>query len=149
MYTICRKVFGQYSRIMFRVGIPLVQNFPFQRLSEINHEKMHKYICGLPWCLRIKASACNAGDSGSIPGSGGPPGEGNGNPLQCSCLGNPKDRGAWRATVHGMERVRHNLVTKPLPYVCMQTVFHDRVVTEALLILIISLKILIMSNNNC
>ena len=37
---------------------------------------------------------------GSIPGSGRRPGEGNGNPFQCSCLGNPKDRGAWWATVH-------------------------------------------------
>ena len=46
---------------------------------------------------------------GSIPGSGNPPREGNGNPLQNSCLGNPMDRGAWRATVHGVaKRVRHS-----------------------------------------
>ena len=49
-----------------------------------------------------KDTACNAGDPGSIPGSGRSPGEGNGNPLQYSCLGNPMDRGAWRATVHGV-----------------------------------------------
>ena len=48
-----------------------------------------------------KESACNTGDPGSIPGSGRPPGEGNGNPLQYSCLENPMDRGAWQATVHG------------------------------------------------
>ena len=42
-----------------------------------------------------KASACNAGDPGSIPGLGRSPGEGNGNPLQYSCLENPMDRGAW------------------------------------------------------
>ena len=42
-----------------------------------------------------KASACSAGDPGSIPGSGRSPGEGNGNPLQYSCLENPMDRGAW------------------------------------------------------
>ena len=42
----------------------------------------------------------NAGDSGSVPGLGRSPGEGNGNPLQCSCLGSPMDRGAWWATVH-------------------------------------------------
>ena len=47
---------------------------------------------------------CNAGDAGSIPGSGRSPGEGNGNPLQYSCLGNLTDRGAWRATVHGVEK---------------------------------------------
>ena len=49
-----------------------------------------------------KESACNAGDPGSIPGSGRSPGEENGNPLQYSCLGNPMDRGTWRATVHGV-----------------------------------------------
>ena len=42
-------------------------------------------------------------DAGSIPGSGRSPGGGNGNPPQCSCLGNPLDRGAWRATVHGVD----------------------------------------------
>ena len=42
----------------------------------------------------------NAGDTGSIPGSGQSPGEGNGNPLQYSCQGNPMDRGVWSATVH-------------------------------------------------
>ena len=46
-----------------------------------------------------KASVCNAGDPGSIPGLGRSPGEGNGNPLQYSCLENPMDGGAWWATV--------------------------------------------------
>ena len=49
-----------------------------------------------------KESASNAGDQGSIPGLGRSPGEGNGNPRQYSCLGNPMDRGAWQATVHGV-----------------------------------------------
>ena len=49
-----------------------------------------------------KASACNAGDQGSIPGSGRSPGEGNGNTLQYSCHENLMDRGAWWATVHGV-----------------------------------------------
>ena len=47
-----------------------------------------------------KESACNARDPGLISGSGRHPGEGNGNPLQYSCLENPIDRGAWWATVH-------------------------------------------------
>ena len=51
-----------------------------------------------------KASACHAGDQGSIPGSGRPLGGGNGNPLQCVCLGNPMDRGAAQATVHGVTK---------------------------------------------
>ena len=59
---------------------------------------------GLPWWLRGKESACNAGDAGSIPGLGRCPGEGNGNPLQYSCQENSMDRGAWRATVHGVEK---------------------------------------------
>ena len=48
----------------------------------------------------VKASACNAGDPGLIPGLGRSPGEGNGNPLQYSCLENSMDGGAWWATVH-------------------------------------------------
>ena len=51
-----------------------------------------------------KESACSAGDSGSILGSGRSPGEGNGNPLQYSCLENPMDGGAWWATVHGVAK---------------------------------------------
>jgi len=49
-----------------------------------------------------KESACNVGDLDLIPGSGRYLGERNGNPLQCSCLENPMDRGAWWATVHGV-----------------------------------------------
>ena len=51
-----------------------------------------------------KESAYNAGDLGSIPGSGRSPGEGNGYPLQYSCLENPMDRGAWWAIVHGVTK---------------------------------------------
>ena len=50
----------------------------------------------------VKVSAYYVGDPGSIPGLGRSPGEGNGNPLQYSCLENPMDRGAWQATVHGV-----------------------------------------------
>ena len=53
-----------------------------------------------PWWLSGKESACNAGDLGSIHGLGRCPGEGHGNPLQCSCLENPMDRGAWHVAVH-------------------------------------------------
>ena len=62
-----------------------------------------------------KEFACNAGNQGSIPGLGKCPGEGNGNPLQYSCLENPMDKGAWQSTVHGVERVGHDLVTKSPP----------------------------------
>ena len=50
----------------------------------------------------VKVSAYNVGEPGSIPGLGRSPGEENGNPLQYSCLGNPTDKGAWKATVHGV-----------------------------------------------
>ena len=56
-----------------------------------------------------KASAYNAGDPGSIPGSGRSSGEGNGNPLPHSCLENCMDGGAWRATVHGVAKSRTRL----------------------------------------
>ena len=52
--------------------------------------------------LVVKNPPANAGDTGSIPESGRSPGGGDGNPLQYSCLDNPTDRGAWRATVHGV-----------------------------------------------
>ena len=59
---------------------------------------------GFPGGSDVKAFASNAGNPGSIPGSGRSPGEGNGNPLQYSCLENPMDRGAWWATVHGVAK---------------------------------------------
>ena len=54
--------------------------------------------------LQVKSLPANAGDTGLIPGSGRSPGEGNGYTLQCSCLGNPMDRGAWQAIVHGVAK---------------------------------------------
>ena len=57
----------------------------------------------------VKASACKPGDLGSIPGSVRFPGEGNGNPLQYSCLENPTDGGAWQVTVHGVAKSQTRL----------------------------------------
>ena len=61
-------------------------------------------MLGFPGDLVGKESARNAGDLGSIPGSGRSSGEGNGNPLQYSCLENSMDRGAWQAAVHGVPK---------------------------------------------
>ena len=58
---------------------------------------------GFPGGSEVKASASNTGDMGLIPGLGRSPGEGNGNPLQYSCL----DRGPCQATVHGLTKVRY------------------------------------------
>ena len=55
-------------------------------------------------CANLPACGVQAGDMGSIPGSGRCPGGENGNPLQCSCLGNPTDKGAWWAIVHGITK---------------------------------------------
>ena len=60
----------------------------------------------------VQEISCNAGDLGWIPGSGRCPGEGKGNTLQYSGLGNPIDRGAWWTAVHRITRVRHDLATE-------------------------------------
>ena len=62
--------------------------------------------------LVVENLPASAGDAGLIPGSGRSPREGNGNPFQYYCLGNPMNRGAWRAIVHGVIRVRCDLATK-------------------------------------
>ena len=68
---------------------------------------------GFPHSSFGKEPTCNVGDLGLIPGLGRSPGEGNGNPLQYSCLENPMDRGALQAIVHEVARVGHDLATKP------------------------------------
>ena len=72
-----------------------------------------KVIESFPGGSDDKESTCNVGDQGLIPGSGRFSGEGNGNPLQYSCLENSMDRGAWWATFHSVTKIGHNLVTKP------------------------------------
>ena len=67
---------------------------------------------GFPHASVVRNRPANARHPGSIPGLGRSPGEGNGNPVQYSCLGNLMARGACRALVHGIARVRHDWVTK-------------------------------------
>ena len=63
------------------------------------------FTVGLPWCLSVKNPLANAGDpSGSVAGLRRSSGEGNGSPLQYSCLENPMDRGGSRTLVHGIEK---------------------------------------------
>ena len=64
---------------------------------------------GFPGGSVVKNPPANVGHTGSIPGSGGSLGVGNGNPLQYSCLENPMERGAWQATVHGVAKSRTRL----------------------------------------
>ena len=73
-------------------------------------------VLGFPHNSVGKSSACKAGDPDSIPGSGRSPGEGNGKPLENSCLEFPMERVACQATIHGIASVEDELVTNPLPY---------------------------------
>ena len=75
----------------------------------------------------VKNLPANAGDLGSNPGSGRSPGEGNGNPLQYSCLENPMDRGAWWAAVHGVSKSRIRLSD----FTFIFTFFQNHTILEA------------------
>ena len=75
-------------------------NYGGEQHPEFKFKGGHEAFLGFPGDSVGKESTCNARDLGLIPGLGRSPGEGNGNPLQYSCLENSKDRGAWRASVH-------------------------------------------------
>ena len=79
--------------------------------GDCSHEIKRRLLLGkgFPDGLEVKASACNTGDLGSIPGLGRSSGEGNGNPFQYSCLENPMEGGAWGATVHGVSKSQTQL----------------------------------------
>ena len=88
---------------------------PFLPYCQHSRNTVIYSFSGFPHSSLGKESACNAGDLGSILGSGRSPGEGNGNPFQYSCLENPMDRGDWQAIVLRVARVGHDLATKPPP----------------------------------
>ena len=77
-------------------------------ISSSLYQVIESYL-GFPGDPAVKNPPVHSGDTGSIPGSGRPPREGNGNPLQYSCLENPTDRGAWRAAVHGVAKSQTRL----------------------------------------
>ena len=87
------------------MGGKTIFTLPFHNTNHQEEKQKHTSSM-LPWWLCGKESACNIGDLGLTPGLGRSPGEGNGNPLQYSCLGNPMDRGAWWATVRGVAKRR-------------------------------------------
>ena len=76
--------------------------------SDFPNTFQKQIMLGFPGGSDSKESACNAGDLGTAPGLGRCPGEGNGYLLQYSCLENSMDRGEWWATVHGLQRVKHD-----------------------------------------
>ena len=75
-----------------------------KKKQEGEDEGVGRHPPSFPCSSVSKESACSAGDPGSIPGLGRSPGEGNGNPLQYSCLENPMDREAWHAASHGVSK---------------------------------------------
>ena len=93
---------------------PIDYNLPGSSVHGISQQEYWRRLLiymGCPGSTVVNdplASAKDARDLGSIPGSGRSPGEGNVNPLQYSCLGSLMERGAWWATVHGVTRVRHD-----------------------------------------
>ena len=96
------------------ISIDLSSNMPICSLASTNFFiKSVVNFSGFPRGSVLKNLLANAGDGGSIPGSERSPGGGNGNTLKYSCQENLMDRGAWRATVHGVARVGHDLATKP------------------------------------
>ena len=96
-----------------------------------NYLNIYIYIHqGFPGCASGKeptASAGDTGDMGLIPWSGRSAGGGNGNPLQYSCLENPMDRGAWQATVHGVEKSKTRLSTRAYVHHISYTVLNNEV----------------------
>ena len=85
------------------------EHFKISRIFGNTLDTFETDFMGFPGGSEGKVSACNAGNLGSIPASGRSPGEGNGNPLQYSCLENSMDRGAWWATVHGVAKSQTRL----------------------------------------
>ena len=102
-------------KVTFGVDSAVLHVATPQPLYLWNSESSYPVIDSILHSSVSKESACDAGDLGLIPGLGRSPGEGNGNPLQYSCLENPMDRGAWQVTVHGVARVRCDLATTPPP----------------------------------
>ena len=100
---------------------------------------------GFPGGSVGKESTCNAGatgDAGLIPGWGRSPGEGNGNPTQYSCLGNSMDRGAWRATVHGVAKNWTRLSTTLVCSLLKLTAYFSSKIAEYSYLYIINLEFL-------
>ena len=97
----------------------LRMTFPVFGISPLNMDKLKvmffSWLLQWVWGKEFAFNAEDTRDTGSVPELGRSPGEGNDNPLQYSCLENPMDRGVSQATVHGVARVRHDLVTKPPP----------------------------------
>ena len=81
----------------------------------------------------VKNPPASAGNVGSIPGSGRSPGAGSGNPLQYSCLGNPMDRGAWRAIASGVKKELDTLSPRALANKCSAAIITNTILEESII----------------
>ena len=98
----------------------------------------------------VKISPANAGDMGSIPESGRSPGEGNGNPLWYSCPGNPMDRGAWQAIVHGVTRESDTTEATEQQHMTLESMFHLQFLLQMRLSFICKMGIvLVFTSQSC
>ena len=95
-----------WIKVLLSMALPIKTRPSFPHSQSLPLRSFHMPLVGFPGGSEVKASACNTGDLGSIPGSGRSPGEGNGYPLQHSCLENSMDREGWRATPHGVAKCR-------------------------------------------
>ena len=98
-----------YQLLKVRDKVVYISFRPSAKYSTFTHDGYIYANMASQVVLVVKNLPGNAGDTGSIPGWEKSPGKGNGNPLKYSWLGNPMERGAWWATVHGVTRVRHDL----------------------------------------
>ena len=111
---ITRDIFPMWCETCLFIPPPISIKIPVERHLE-----------AIPGGSDGKESACNAGDPGSILGSGRSPGERNGCPLQYSCLENPMDRGAWQATIHGSQKIRQDWVTNTFAFTSLTVNLHS------------------------
>ena len=95
---------SKLNLLILLTNFPLSQNYRCIVFVGIQSISNASFLLGFPDGSDGKESACNEGDTDSIPGSGRSPGEGNGNPLQYSWLENSMDRGSWWATFHGITK---------------------------------------------
>ena len=110
------QIVGKIFFLILTLALQFLKNklLYFQGLCLENIKKPLPSYRGFPGGSVVKNPPANAGDAGLIPGSGRSPGGGHGNPLQYSCLENPSDRGAWRATVHVVVKSQTQLSTHAL-----------------------------------
>ena len=94
---------------LLKYGIPMTHDILKCVVISGKQSRIYPPPCSGHNSFLMPATAGDIKDTGSVPGSGRSPGEGNGNPLQYSCLENPMDRGTWRATVHGVAKSQTQL----------------------------------------